>query len=124
MSCCAMQGFQMFATAWFGAGHRVFEVMGESWSWVGSVDVTAVSRTEGSQSRGPRKTHREVLIPQLGSSAIRLWLCDICGSGIKLLNTVYNQVYNCRTATGFLYPTRYTDRSRPLTTTNTECGRL
>ena len=61
MSCCAMQGFQMFATAWFGAGHRVFEVMGESWSWVGSVDVTAVSRTEGSQSRGPGKTHREVL---------------------------------------------------------------
>ena len=46
--------------------------------------MTAVSRTEGSQSRGPGKAHREVYLPQLGSSAIRVhvcvWLCDICGS--------------------------------------------
>ena len=53
----------------------------ESWSWVGSRG-TAVSRTEGRQSRRPGKTHREIYLPPLGNLAIcvcvAVWLCDIC----------------------------------------------
>ena len=43
---------------------------------------TAVSRTEGRQSRGPGKTHREVYLPQLGSPAICVCVCGyvaVCG---------------------------------------------
>ena len=46
-----------------------------------SVDRTAVSRTEGRQSRGPGNNHREIYLPQLGNPAIRvhvcMWLSDI-----------------------------------------------
>ena len=43
----------------------------ESWSWVGYVDGTA----EGRQSREPRKTHRDVYLPQLGNPAICVHVC-------------------------------------------------